>query len=73
MLLNKPSASIKRKNGDFILVFGVLLLSIIGTVFIYSASNYSAQKTYNDAFYFVKKQIIFNGKTRWKGYKIENT
>lgn len=58
LLLNKPSASIKRKNGDFILVFGVLLLSIIGTVFIYSASNYSAQKTYNDAFYFVKKQII---------------
>lgn len=58
LLLNKPSASIKRKNGDFILVFGILLLSIIGTVFIYSASNYSAQKTYNDAFYFVKKQII---------------
>lgn len=34
------------------------MLAIIGTVFIFSASNYSALKTYGDSFYFVKKQVI---------------
>lgn len=47
-----------RINGDFLLIIAVTLLAIIGTVFIYSASNYSANKTYGDAFYFVKKQAI---------------
>ncbi len=45
-------------RGDYPLVIAVVLLSIIGTVFIYSASNYSALATYGDAFYFVKKQVI---------------
>ena len=51
----------KLKNsikGDYLLVFCVILLSLIGTVFIYSASNYSANATYGDAFYFVKKQLL---------------
>ncbi len=48
----------KRTSGDLILLFAVVLLSIIGTIFIYSASNYSAKATYNDSFYFVKKQVI---------------
>lgn len=48
----------KKIKGDVWLLIAVVVLAIIGTVFIYSASNYSAQKTYNDAFYFVKKQII---------------
>ena len=34
------------------------MLAIIGTVFIFSASNYSALKTYGDSFYFVKKQVV---------------
>ncbi len=50
-----------KKNktyGDYLLLVAVVLLAIIGTVFIYSASNYTAKKTYGDPFYFVKKQII---------------
>lgn len=51
--------SLKSKpHGDYLLIICVVGLAIIGTVFIYSASNYSAQATYNDAFYFVKKQVI---------------
>ena len=47
--INKP---------DYLLVIAVICLALMGTVFIYSASNYSAKATYNDSFYFVKKQII---------------
>lgn len=50
---------VKKNNiGDYWLLISVVLLAVIGTVFIYSASNYSAKKTYNDEFYFVKKQVI---------------
>ncbi len=48
----------KKRYGDVSLLIAVLVLSLIGTVFIYSASNYSASATYNDAFFFVKKQLI---------------
>ena len=47
-----------KRHGDYVLLVAVVLLAIIGTVFIYSASNYSAKATYDDAFYFVKKQVI---------------
>ncbi len=45
-------------KGDYLLLIAVILLSIIGTIFIYSASNYTANKTYSDPFYFVKKQVV---------------
>ena len=45
-------------KGDYLLIIAVILLACIGTVFIYSASNYSATATYGDEFYFVKKQVI---------------
>lgn len=48
----------KNNHGDYLLLVAVVLLSIIGTIFIYSASNYSAKKTYGDEYYFVKKQVI---------------
>ena len=48
----------KKPTGDYFLLISVIVLAIIGTVFIYSASNYSANATYNDSFYFVKKQLI---------------
>ena len=48
----------KKKKGDYSLLILVTLLSLIGTVFIYSASNYSAKATYDDSFFFVKKQIL---------------
>lgn len=56
MIKSKEMA--KKTKGDISLLVAVALLSIIGTIFVYSASNYSASATYNDSFYFVKKQII---------------
>lgn len=47
-----------KTDGDYLLIIAVVILAVIGTVFIYSASNYSAKATYGDAFYFVKKQAI---------------
>lgn len=55
---NDKYVTITRRKGDYSLLFSVILLSVIGTVFIYSASRYSALSTYNDSLYFVKKQII---------------
>lgn len=48
----------RKSSGDYFLLIAVVILAIVGTVFIYSASNYSAKDRYNDAFYFVKKQAI---------------
>ena len=48
----------EKPSGDIALIIAVIILSIVGAVFIYSASSYSAKATYNDAFYFVKKQAI---------------
>ncbi len=45
-------------GGDYFLLVAIVALAVIGTVFIYSASNYSAQKTYGDKYYFVRKQTI---------------
>ena len=53
----KDSLLSKKQGGEKGLLIAVIMLAVIGTVFIYSASNYSALKTYGDAFYFVKKQI----------------
>ncbi len=50
--------ALKKDRGDILLLIAVVVLSVVGTVFIYSASNYSASATYGDAFYFVKKQVI---------------
>lgn len=55
---NDKYINITRRKGDYSLLFSVILLSVVGTVFIYSASRYSALSTYNDSLYFVKKQII---------------
>ena len=49
---------LNRKRGDFLLLIAVTVLALVGLVFIYSASNYSANSTYGDSFYFVKKQAI---------------
>ena len=55
---NDKYITITRRQGDYSLLFSVILLSVVGTIFIYSASRYSALSTYNDSLYFVKKQII---------------
>ena len=48
----------KLLRGDYFIPISVILLSLIGTIFIYSASCYSALATYNDSYYFVKKQLL---------------
>ena len=48
----------KGGRGEISLLAAVLALALIGTVFIYSASNYTAEKTYGDPFFFVKKQLV---------------
>lgn len=48
----------KKKSGDLPLLFSVILLSLLGLAFVYSASKYSAKTTYGDEFYFVKKHLI---------------
>ena len=55
--MRKRSLAINNR-GDIPLIVAVIILAVVGTVFIYSASSYTANKTYNDAFFFVKKQII---------------
>lgn len=53
--MNKIS---KNKGGDKLLIVAVILLALLGMLFIYSASSFSAQKNYGDSFYFVKKQAV---------------
>lgn len=48
-----------RKNkGDVLILILAIFISLIGILFIYSASKYSAKITYNDELFYVKKQGI---------------
>ena len=47
-----------KNASDYLLIMAVIMLAIIGTIFIFSASNYSALKTYGDSLYLVKKQVV---------------
>lgn len=49
---------LKTIKKNWVLVGLVFLLIVLGMVFIYSASSYSAQIKYDDSFYFVKKQLV---------------
>ncbi len=48
----------KHKKFNFALFSLMIILLLIGCVFVYSASYYSAGITYKDKFFFVKKQVI---------------
>ncbi len=48
----------KNKQGDVLILILAIVISLIGILFIYSASNYQALSTYNDKFYYVKKQGV---------------
>lgn len=48
----------KNKRTNIWLLVCVALLVVIGFIFVYSASMYSAELNYGDKFYFLKKQII---------------
>ena len=49
---------LKKSKPDYFLLIAVVFLSLLGTLFIYSASRYSAESTYGDSLFFVKKQLI---------------
>lgn len=49
---------IKNKRTNLWLLLSVVLLVLIGFVFVYSASSYSAQLNYGNKYYFLTKQII---------------
>ncbi len=46
---------------DFSLLIGVLLLSLIGILFVWSSSKYNAQLQFGDSFHYVKTQTIAFG------------
>ena len=48
----------RRAKFDFILFFAVLFLVCFGIVMVYSASCYSAELTYGDSKFFMKKQVF---------------
>ncbi len=53
------SVSLKKKHKfNFSLFFIMILLLALGCVFVYSASSYSAEITYGDKFFFLKKQLF---------------
>ena len=49
----------KKGRIDYVLLLGVLLISIFGIVMIASASYVWAEYKFNDPFKFVKNQAIF--------------
>lgn len=58
ILKRTDSENSKKGSGDFLLLFSVILLSLIGLIFVYSASRYSAENTYGNEFYFAGKHLV---------------
>lgn len=52
------NAIIHKNYGDFLLLIIPVLLSLFGALMVYSASKYSAEISYGNKFYFLKKQLI---------------
>ncbi|MBQ8293590.1 MAG: putative lipid II flippase FtsW [Bacilli bacterium] len=48
-----------NKKIDIALLIDILLLSLFGLLYVYSASNISASYKYDDEFYFFKRQLLF--------------
>lgn len=48
----------KRAKTDWTLFSAIILLTLLGLVFIYAASSYTAEKTYGNPFFFVVKQAF---------------
>lgn len=48
----------KKSKFNFALFFVMMLLVLMGCLFVYSASFYSAKLTYKDQYFFLKKQIF---------------
>ena len=48
-----------KKNIDLLLFIAVIVLSIFGTIMIYSSSSIWAEYKFNDPFKYLKAQTIF--------------
>ena len=46
------------RRPDYVLLVAVVALVVVGVLFVYSASSYSAERTYGNKFYFATKQAI---------------
>ncbi len=46
---------------DYTLLFIVIFLMAFGLIMLYSTSSYEAMLDYNDAKYYLKRQLLFNG------------
>lgn len=49
----------ERKHFDALFLLGVLLITVYGTVMVFSAGVAYAEVRYSDAFYFIKKQTVW--------------
>lgn len=50
---------LKKKSPDFVLFLTVMSLLSLGVIMVFSASEYSTMVTYNDSFYFFKRQVVW--------------
>lgn len=50
---------LKKKSPDFVLFLTVMSLLSLGVIMVFSASEYSTLVTYNDSFYFFKRQLVW--------------
>lgn len=56
---SEKTSSVKRLfSGEIAIPCLVVLLAAFGVLMVYSASSYTAEKTYGDAFFFMKKQLV---------------
>ncbi len=58
LFLIKKYGEKEKRSGDKLLLFSVILLSLIGLVFVYSASSYSSLSTYGNKYYVAEKHLI---------------
>jgi len=58
MKLKLSNILIKSKKNNIWLISSIILLVLIGFIFVYSASSYSASINYNNKYYFLIKQVI---------------
>ena len=48
----------KMSDGDILIPVLTVLIAAFGVLMVYSASSYTAEATYGDAFFFAKKQLL---------------
>lgn len=57
IIINKEIKMVKKI--DKWLLIPIIILSMIGLLMVYSASNVVAKENYNDSFYYFKRQLLF--------------